>query len=291
MRTGQENEYKNLPKSITNTQTPAFASTALAPVFGFATYILLDRSNDSLGLTEGIAFAALSAFELLDGPMVVIIDGIEHIQTLINSFRRVQEYLLSQEREDRRNSLEDVRPSSRPRVSRYQRYDDDAAPGNSPRANFVDPEFEVIVEDASASYILEDDLVLRNLSFQIPRGQITMIFGPVGSGKSTLLRLLLGEMPYTAGSVTTGFTRAAYCPQSPWSTWGTVRSNIVGMSRWDEKWYNTVVSACALSEDLMELASGDQTATGAQGSGLSGGQKMRLVSIHALFREFLTNYT
>lgn len=247
-------------------------------MFGFATYIFLDKSNDSLGLTEGIAFAALSAFELLDAPMVVIIDGFEHIQTVINSFRRIQEYLLSEEREEYRTSLDDVRPSSRPRVSRYQRYDDNTAPEYSAGSNLVDMEFEVIVEDASASYVPEDDPVLQNLSFQIPRGQITMIFGPVGSGKSTLLKLLLGEMPYATGSVATGFTRAAYCPQSPWSTWGTVRSNVVGMSLWDEKWYNTVVSACALSKDFTELANGDQTASGAQGSGLSGGQKMRLVS-------------
>lgn len=256
-------------------------------MFGFATYILLDKANGSLGLTEGITFAALSAFELLDGPMVVVIDGFEHIQTVINSFRRVQEYLLSEEREDYRTSLEDVRPSSRSRVTRYQRYDETTALEDSPRSNLVDPEFEVIVEDASASYAPEYDTVLQNLSFQIPRGQITMIFGPVGSGKSTLLKLLLGEMPYATGSVATGFTRAAYCPQSPWSTWGTVRSNVVGMSEWDEKWYNTVVSACALSEDFTELANGDQTSTGAQGSGLSGGQKMRLVSIHIGCREFL----
>ncbi|OBT74156.1 hypothetical protein VF21_06257 [Pseudogymnoascus sp. 05NY08] len=256
----------------------SFASTALAPVLGFATYILLDKDNDSLGLTEGIAFAALSAFELLDGPMVVVIDGFEHIQTVINSFGRVQEYLLTEERADYRTSLEDVRPSSRSRVSRYQTYDE-----GSPRSNLVDPELEVIVEDASASYVPEDDPVLQNLSFEIPRGQLTMVFGPVGSGKSTLLKLLLGEMPYATGSVATGFTRAAYCPQPPWSTWGTVRSNVVGMSAWDEKWYNTVVSACALSEDFKELANGDQTATGAQGSGLSGGQKMRLSFARALY--------
>ncbi|OBT89053.1 hypothetical protein VE02_02018 [Pseudogymnoascus sp. 03VT05] len=256
----------------------SFASTALAPVLGFATYILLDKDNDSLGLTEGIAFAALSAFELLDGPMVVVIDGFGHIQTVINSFGRVQEYLLTEERADYRTSLEDVRPSSRSRVSRYQTYDE-----GSPRSNLVDPELEVIVEDASASYVPEDDPVLQNLSFEIPRGQLTMVFGPVGSGKSTLLKLLLGEMPYATGSVATGFTRAAYCPQSPWSTWGTVRSNVVGMSAWDEKWYNTVVSACALSEDFKELANGDQIATGAQGSGLSGGQKMRLSFARALY--------
>ncbi|KFY91854.1 hypothetical protein V498_05291 [Pseudogymnoascus sp. VKM F-4517 (FW-2822)] len=261
----------------------SFASTALAPVFGFATYIFLDKANNSLGLTEGIAFASLSAFELLDGPMVVIIDGFEHVQTVINSFRRIQEYLLSEERADYRSSLEDIRPSSRSRVSRYQRYEGNAAFEDSPRSISVDPEFEVIVEDASASYVPEDDTVLQNLSFQIPRGQTTMIFGPVGSGKSTLLKLLLGEMPYVTGSVATGFVKAAYCPQSPWSTWGTIRSNVVGKSAWDEKWYNTVVSACALSEDFTELANGDQTATGSEGSGLSGGQKMRLSFARALY--------
>lgn len=218
--------------------------------------------------------------------MVVIIDGFEHVQTVINSFRRVQEYLLSEERDDYRYSLEDIRPSSRSRVSRYQRCDENTALEDSPRSNLVDPEFEVIVEDASTSYVPEDDPVLQNLSFQIPRGQTTMIFGPVGSGKSTLLKLLLGEMPYVTGSVATGFVKAAYCPQSPWSTWGTVRSNVVGMSVWDEKWYNTVVSACALPEDFMELANGDQTATGSEGSGLSGGQKMRLVSIYVGHIEF-----
>ncbi|KFY47652.1 hypothetical protein V495_01884 [Pseudogymnoascus sp. VKM F-4514 (FW-929)] len=261
----------------------SFSSTALAPVLGFATYILLDKEDESLGLTEGIAFAALSAFELLDGPMVVIIDGFEHLQTVINSFRRVQEYLLSEEREDYRTFLQDVRPSSRPRVSRYQINEDNVPLGDSPISNLVGQEFAVVVEDASASYALEDDLVLRNLSFQIPRAQLTVIFGPVGSGKSTLLKLLLGEMPYATGSVAINFSKAAYCPQLPWSTWGTVRSNIVGMSMWDEKWYNTVVSACALSEDFRELAHGDQTATGAQGSGLSGGQKMRLSFARALY--------
>jgi len=254
-------------------------------VLGFATYILLDKADESLGLTEGIAFAALSTFELLDGPMVVIIDGFEHLQTVINSFRRVQEYLLSEEREDYRTFLEDVRPSSRPRISRHQIDEDNVPLGDSPISNLVGQEFVVVVEDASASYALENDLVLRNLSFQIPRAQLTVIFGPVGSGKSTLLKLLLGEMPYATGSVAINFPKAAYCPQSPWSTWGTVRSNIVGMSMWDEKWYNTVVSACALSEDFKELAHGDQTATGAQGSGLSGGQKMRLASTHFTYGE------
>jgi ATP-binding cassette subfamily C (CFTR/MRP) protein 1 len=66
-----------------------FASSALAPVLGFAVYILLARTKNSGTLTEGIAFAALSVFELLNEPMINAIDGFEHIQTVINSFRRI----------------------------------------------------------------------------------------------------------------------------------------------------------------------------------------------------------
>jgi ATP-binding cassette subfamily C (CFTR/MRP) protein 1 len=105
-----------------------------------------------------------------------------------------------------------------------------------------------------------------------------MICGPVGSGKSTLLKLLLGEMPFTSGSVATRFSRAAYCSQSPWSIWGTVQNNIVGISEWDKTWYDTIVSACALSADFEELPNGDQTHVGTRGSRLSGGQQMRVVS-------------
>ena len=139
--------------------------------------------------------------------------------------------------------------------------------------------FVAVVEGASVGYTIGGDSpTLKNLNFQIPRGEITMVFGSVGSGKSTLLKLLLGEMPSVSGLIRTGFSLAAYCPQSPWVTWGTVQSNIVGMSEWDKKWYDTVVSACALRTDLAELPNGDQTHIGTQGSRLSGGQKMRVVS-------------
>lgn len=254
----------------------------MAPVWGFAVYILLARANNSESLTEGTAFAALSVFELLNEPMIYAIDGFEHIQTVINSFRRVQEYLLSKEREDYRTTPASETPSSSSNLSHRQK-NDEMPLDDLPSSSLVDSEFAVIVKDASASYALEGDPVLKNLTFHIPRGQTTVIFGPVGSGKSTLLKLLLGEMPSTSGSVATSFSRAAYCPQSPWSTWGTVQNNIVGMSAWDEKWYNTVVSACALSVDFEELANGDQTPTGTRGSRLSGGQQMRVVGIHVSY--------
>ena len=254
-----------------------FASSALAPVWGYTVYILLARANNSGTLTEGVAFASLSLFELLNQPMTYAIDGFEHIQTVINSFRRIQKYLMSKEREDYRTT-----PMSKKLPSDSTLNENDEKPlKDIPSSDYADSKFTALVKEASASYSQEDDPILKNLNFEIPRGQITVIFGPVGSGKSTLLKLLLGEMPFTTGSVSTTFLRAAYCPQTPWTTWGTVQSNIVGMSGFERSWYDTVVGACALSADFEELSDGDQTNTGTRGSRLSGGQQMRVVRVRS----------
>lgn len=137
-------------------------------------------------------------------------------------------------------------------------------------------EFAAIIKDVSAGYSVGQP-ILRNLNLRIAHKKITMVVGPLGSGKSTLLKLLLGEIPNTSGSVLTTFAKAAYCPQSPWITWGTIQHNILGMSLWDKPWYNLVIRACALSTDFEDLPRGDQTNTGTRGSRLSGGQQMRVV--------------
>jgi ATP-binding cassette subfamily C (CFTR/MRP) protein 1 len=93
-------------------RVPDFATTSLAPVWGLAVYVLLARANNSGTLTEGVAFAALSIFELLNAPIGTLISGFEEIQTVLNSFRRVQEYLTSEEREDYRIIPETETPKS-----------------------------------------------------------------------------------------------------------------------------------------------------------------------------------
>lgn len=249
-------------------------------MWGFTAFILLAKKNNTGTLTEGVAFASLSLFELLNHPMTTIINGFENLQTVLNCFGRIQDYLNSQERVDYRIPLHDRKDSS---VSGFST-PDDTLKDTIILKEKQDPDsgtdaFVAVVEGASVGYTIGGDSpTLKNLNFQIPRGEITMVFGAVGSGKSTLLKLLLGEMPSVSGLIRTGFSLAAYCPQSPWVTWGTVQSNIVGMSEWDKKWYDTVVSACALRTDLEELPNGDQTHIGTQGSRLSGGQKMRVVS-------------
>lgn len=70
----------------------------------------------------------------------------------------------------------------------------------------------------------------------------------------------------------------AYCAQTPWLVNKSIQKNILGTSLYDGPWYKTVLSACALFEDLKNYPAGDRTLVGSKGITLSGGQKQRIVS-------------
>ena len=58
------------------------------------------------------------------------------------------------------------------------------------------------------------DIVLRDVSFRIDRGEIVTIVGPNGSGKSSLLRALIGALKPSSGTVTRAKgLRIGYVPQ------------------------------------------------------------------------------
>ena len=63
--------------------------------------------------------------------------------------------------------------------------------------------------------------VLKDVDFQVKKGEFVMLLGPSGSGKSTLLRVLAGLEPYDSGQVTMApHSRLAFVFQSfalfPW---------------------------------------------------------------------------
>src|SRR5689334_2575076 len=60
-----------------------------------------------------------------------------------------------------------------------------------------------------------DRLLIEDLSFSLPRAGIVGIIGPNGAGKTTLFRMLVGQEPPDAGSITVGDTVAmSYVDQS-----------------------------------------------------------------------------
>jgi ABC-type multidrug transport system fused ATPase/permease subunit len=120
--------------------------------------------------------------------------------------------------------------------------------------------------------------VILNTTFTIERAQVTVVVGPVGCGKSTLIRALLGEASVCQGQLWRKDCNIAYCGQSPWLRNVSIRKNIIGPNRFDPVWYEVVLNACALNDDLQRLPFRDSTKVGNNGSKLSGGQKRRVVS-------------
>ncbi|KAJ6786163.1 hypothetical protein PWT90_00725 [Aphanocladium album] len=259
----------------------AYASSTIAPVWAFGVFILLAKANSTETLHEGLAFASLSLFQLLDEPLVHILIGFEDLHTFVNSISRIQQYLLLSEKKtlmETKDMAEDLgftADENTPLLSE----------GGSPISQATSLErqsFLAMMGHVAAGYT-EEKAIIKDLDLCINLHQTTTIVGPVASGKSAFLRLLLGELPYVTGSFCKSFSTCAYCPQTPWICWGTIRSNIVGESAWDAGWYKEVVQACALVADFNELPEGDQTKTGARGSRLSGGQKIRVALARALF--------
>jgi len=121
---------------------------------------------------------------------------------------------------------------------------------------------------------------LQDISVSVKKGELIAVVGRVGDGKSSLLSAILGEMNKVDGQVTVRGT-VAYTAQQPWimgasrlspslfrvvadasDTGGTVRSNITFGFRYEPEFYELVLEACALKEDLKLLPQGDAVSLG-----------------------------
>lgn len=128
---------------------------------------------------------------------------------------------------------------------------------------------------------------LKNINLTVKQGQLVGICGQVGAGKSSLLAAITAEMERTAGRVfvnclETGFGVAF---QEAWIQHATIRDNILCGQPFDQDKYSHVIQACALTEDLSILPSGDQTEVGENGVTLSGGQKARVALARAVYQD------
>ena len=139
---------------------------------------------------------------------------------------------------------------------------------------------------------------LRNLSFDMERGEILGIIGGTGSGKSTLVQVLLGLYPADKGSIS--LYRDGRSPRnlSEWRSWmayvsqkvelfkGTIRSNLtLGMEdpiSDQELWQALEI---AQAKDFVSDKEGQLDAeVQAGGRNFSGGQKQRLSIARAVLR-------
>lgn len=156
---------------------------------------------------------------------------------------------------------------------------------------------DIVFQNVSFSY--GETPVIKDASFTIPKGKVTMIAGPNGSGKTTLFKLI--ERFYTPdeGVIRFGDSDAeqihldewrknfGYVLQEPQLFDGTVRENITyGLDREvsDEEVRAAAGLACA--DEFIKKFPGDYDyEIGENGANLSAGQKQRLAIARALITD------
>ena len=149
------------------------------------------------------------------------------------------------------------------------------------------PSFQSCIISISNASFGADSLgrpILSDVSLEVRRSSFHCIIGTVASGKTTLIKAFLGETINSSGSIKISTRDIAYCSQQSWLINGTLKKNIIGESIYNEAWYDCVVHACSLEEDIAQLSHGDLTMVGSKGITLSGGQKQRVVSSSFLSR-------
>lgn len=230
------------------------------------------RESGDRTLDTARVFTALSLFALLSEPLASLVMALATFLGAVGSFARIQQFITADERVDQRAVEKATPTNSNPQLLEAGSGDSDA----------------ITVTNADIGWDADKPPQLRGVSFSVPKHKFTMIVGPVGCGKTTLLHAFLGEISPLSGSgpiaITT--TSVAYCAQNAWHINGTVREAILSNSEFDQKWYDRVVDACALREDLRRMPLGDLARIGTGGIALSGGQSQRIVSVFILFQLF-----
>ena len=150
-------------------------------------------------------------------------------------------------------------------------------------------------EAKDLNFAYEEDNILEDTNFTLPKGCFAAITGPSGIGKSTLLKLMLGIYVPQSGGVYLkteqkeqrlgrGTRRLfAYVPQGNVLFSGTIRENLL-MIREDatEDELHEAIYVSAMDQFLDQLPDGLDTVIGEHGEGLSEGQAQRVSIARAI---------
>ncbi|KAG8825840.1 hypothetical protein FRC17_008507 [Serendipita sp. 399] len=181
--------------------------------------------------------------------------------------------------------------ASMKRIQEYLQFDEKAAETDVPMeksglALEEKPMMDGFVHiRGSFSWDKDKNPVLPKVDVRLPTGKLTICAGSVASGKTSLILAILGELyPVSSPSDTyiPSLPKIGYTSQEAFIMPGTIRENILFGAPYDETWYNTVISACALVLDLDRMQSGDGTKL-TDGRSLSGGQRQRIALARAVY--------
>ena len=235
-------------------------------VKGRATF---DGLMDAMPALINVLLVVIGAHRVQSGALTVgELSGFVYLFTLLVFPLRIIGYVFSE------------LPHSRSGMDRINEILDESSPAQPIVGTVRNQAHVAELENVSLAY--GPEVVLRDVTFSVAKGETVALVGPTGSGKSSLLMVVAGLLGADTGSVATGRTSIVF--QEPFLFDGTIRDNVLlgdsDASLLDE----ALRISCAL-EFLEELPAGLETPTGERGVGLSGGQRQRLALARALCRE------
>ncbi len=175
----------------------------------------------------------------------------------------------------------------------------DLAPTDVDRPGEVDAGFEreIAFDDVSFRYGTGDP-VLRDITFQVPKGQVVALVGPSGAGKTTLVdllprfhdpvkgRILMDGVPLTRLRRHSLRRLIAVVGQDTLLLNDTVRANIAyGQPDASPERIEEAARAANATDFIAQLPQGYDTMLGERGARLSGGQRQRIAIARALLRD------
>jgi subfamily B ATP-binding cassette protein MsbA len=161
------------------------------------------------------------------------------------------------------------------------------------------PEFkdEIVFDEVTFGY-REEEPVLEEVSFTVPKGSVVALVGASGAGKTTLLDLLARFYEVTQGSITVDGIDIRDLPlrglrgalgivsQETILFHDTVRANIAyGTPGATQEGIEEAAKTAHAHDFVSKLPKGYDTLVGERGTELSGGQRQRLAIARAILRD------
>lgn len=152
------------------------------------------------------------------------------------------------------------------------------------------------LEFKNVSFAYKEDMVLKNVSFSIRKGEKIGIKGKTGGGKSTMIKLLLGLYKPSKGKILIdGKDLNSFEQDSRANLFGVVLQETelfnsplienITLGNGNKEKLNTVIKQAQLAEVIKKLPLGINTPVGEKGYRLSGGERQRVGIARALYRQ------
>ncbi|KAJ9649891.1 hypothetical protein H2198_010786 [Neophaeococcomyces mojaviensis] len=223
-------------------------------------------------------------------PLQGLLQSVPGLLSAVGCFDRIGQFLAAEEQEDFRD-FKSCHSSSTSSLTTAQTPIDGSETieltSRSPRnVSMLPTTWQPIIRITNGCFGWSKDKdILKDVNVSIPGGRLTCIVGPIAGGKSTFCQTLLGETYASKGRVqfSVPSKEIAFCHQTAHLVNGSIRENNVGFSELDEKWYETILRACSLWEDVGLMPRQHETIVGSGGMNLSGGQRQKVAVARAIY--------